>query len=154
MARAAAILIDGNQVALIERNRQGKAYYLFPGGTVEQGETLEEACIREIHEELGLSVLTESLIAEVIFQETHQYYYLCKIQNGVFGTGDGEEYHGNLPPERGTYKPVWLPVEQLLHNPVQPKCVCELILSVMAHTFTEAKTFLDHGDGFCEPIEP
>lgn len=152
MARSAAVLIDGNRVALIERERQGKIYYLFPGGTVEQGETLEEACIREIQEELGLEVDPAALIAEVIFEETHQYYFLCKIRNGLFGTGDGEEYHGDLPPERGTYKPIWMAADQLLCNPVHPKCVCELIPDIWAHKSTGVKRFRDYGNGVCEPV--
>ena len=153
MARAAAVLIESDKVALIKRERQGRVYYLFPGGTVEQGESLEEACVREIHEELGLDVETGPMLAEVIFEETPQYYYLCRIRGGIFGTGDGEEYCGSLPPERGTYQPVWMQANQLLQNPVQPKCVCELIMAIMEGRAAAGRRFRDYGNGVCEPIE-
>ena len=43
--RAAVVVIDGDSVLLIERIRDGRRYYLFPGGTVEPGETAERAAI-------------------------------------------------------------------------------------------------------------
>lgn len=153
MARSAAILIDSGNVALIERERAGKLYYLFPGGTVEEGESLEEACVREIWEELGLHVKVGQQIAEVIFNENHQTFYLCEIDGGVFGTGDGEEYQPDLPAERGTYKPMWMPIDQLLEQPVAPKCVCELIVGLANGKLVVPGRFRDYGNGVCERIE-
>ncbi len=129
MARSGAIIIQDNKVALIERVREEKVYYLFPGGKVEEDETLEAACKREIMEELGLDVTVNELIAEVIFNENHQYFYLCNVNSGIFGTGDGEEYSGNIAVERGTYRPVWMEISKLMTNDVRPKCVCEIIIS-------------------------
>ncbi|MDQ2800870.1 MAG: NUDIX domain-containing protein, partial [Armatimonadota bacterium] len=56
MPRAAAIIIQNECVALIERHRAGLRYFIFPGGGVDAGETLEEAVVREVREELGLIV--------------------------------------------------------------------------------------------------
>ena len=152
MARAAAILICDGRVALIERKRQGKLYYVFPGGTVEDGETKEKACIREVHEELGWDIDVGNMISDVIFEENHQYYYMCKIKDGVFGTGDGEEYSGNLPTERGTYKPVWMNLSDITCNPVYPECVCELLVK-NPDGQTVPCEFMDSGDGVCTPVE-
>ena len=55
--RAGAIVMQNNQVALIKRQREDESpFYLFPGGTVEPGETPGEAAKREILEELGLHI--------------------------------------------------------------------------------------------------
>lgn len=44
--RAAVILLDGEKVALIRREKMGSVYYVFPGGGIEEGETPEQAAKR------------------------------------------------------------------------------------------------------------
>ncbi|MEO9340559.1 NUDIX hydrolase [Mesorhizobium sp. SB112] len=49
--------IRGDRVLLVKRARApSKGLYAFPGGRVEEGETLEEAAKRELLEETGLEV--------------------------------------------------------------------------------------------------
>jgi 8-oxo-dGTP diphosphatase len=45
--RAAVLVFQGDTIALIERVRDGRRYYLFPGGQVEPGERPEDATRRE-----------------------------------------------------------------------------------------------------------
>ncbi|NTW27832.1 MAG: NUDIX hydrolase [Coriobacteriia bacterium] len=52
---AAVILIDG-KVILVRQSRGAAPYFLLPGGGVDYRETLEQALIREVHEETGLIV--------------------------------------------------------------------------------------------------
>src|SRR6266540_4217155 len=54
MMRSAVIIVEHDQVALIERVRDRRTYYVFPGGTIEDGETAQAAAIREAYEELGV----------------------------------------------------------------------------------------------------
>jgi 8-oxo-dGTP diphosphatase len=56
LAVSAAIFRDG-RVLIVRRARPpAHGLYTLPGGGVELGETLEEAVIREVHEETGLDV--------------------------------------------------------------------------------------------------
>jgi 8-oxo-dGTP pyrophosphatase MutT (NUDIX family) len=113
MRSAAIILSDDGCVALIERVRGSRTYYVFPGGGVDTGEEPVEAMVREVFEELGLRVEPERLVAEVQAGDELQLYYLARIVGGEFGTGTGPEMgKGSTSPE-GTYKPVWLPLRQL-----------------------------------------
>jgi len=51
----------------------------FPGGKVEPGESLEDCIVRELHEELGLNVLTPQLsfsVKHVYPQKTVQLFFL------------------------------------------------------------------------------
>ena len=120
--RAGVILLQGDQVLLIERARAGLHYFTFPGGHVEEGETPEQAAIRETEEELGLQVKLIQPVAQFGWQGKWQYYFLVELTGGTFGSGNGEEMLEPLP-ERGTYRPMWMPVSELLNRPVKP---CEL----------------------------
>lgn len=114
--RAGIVLVQGNQVALIERHRAGRHYFVFPGGGVDDGETPEQAAVREAIEELGIEVRIKQRVAEVQFgQYSRQLYYLVEYMGGEFGTGQGEEFSNSDPedPQRGTYHPCWIPVDQL-----------------------------------------
>ena len=124
--RAGIILLQGDKVALIERHRAGTHYFTFPGGHVDKGETPEQAAIRETKEELGLEVTLKQLLAQVSWHGKWQYYYLVEVTSGIFGSGDGIELF-NPPPERGTYRPIWMPLVQLLDQPVKPRKLAEIV---------------------------
>jgi len=123
--RAAILLLQGDQIALIERQRAGLHYFTFPGGHVEEGETPEQAAVREAAEELGLQVVIKKMLARMGWRGRWQYYYLVEAVGGTFGTGTGEEMI-NGGPERGSYHPVWMPISELLNQPVLPHELAEL----------------------------
>jgi len=41
--RAAVVILEDGRIALIERARDGRTYFVFPGSGVETGESPEEA---------------------------------------------------------------------------------------------------------------
>jgi 8-oxo-dGTP diphosphatase len=125
--RAAVILLQDNQIALIERHRSGLHYFTFPGGHVDPGETPEQAAVREAREELGLEVSIQRLVAEIWWHDQPQYHYLAEITGGEFGTGTGEEILHPLP-KNGSYHPVWVPVQNLLDLPVLPHVLAEMVV--------------------------
>lgn len=125
--RSAAVIIQNGQVALIERVNERGTYYLFPGGGVEAGETLEAAAIREVYEELGITVSIVELLAIVHFGESTQYYFSARLTGGRFGTGKGEELSASAESETGSYTPVWIPASQLTQRAVYPAEMSRLI---------------------------
>jgi len=129
--RAGIILIHEGKLALIERNRQGRHYFAFPGGGVDEGETDEEAAIREAEEELGIRVKIVHKAAEILRTgRRNQVYFLVEWVDGKFGTGTGEEY-GEFDPFYGTYNPIWMPLDEILIKTVVPHGLAEL--TVEAH---------------------
>ncbi len=124
--RAVAILIEADKVAVIERHLGGRLYFTFPGGGVDKGETVEQAVIREVDEELGLRVVIERKVAEIWFRGNRQEYFLVHTISGEFGTGTGEEYE-SYRPEHGTYLPRMMPITDVLINPVLPTEMAELV---------------------------
>ena len=69
-------------------------YYTFPGGGLEEGETLEEGTIREIKEEFGINVKIIKKLYEMNSKKFDQkeYFFLCEYIDGEFGTGTGPEF--------------------------------------------------------------
>ena len=81
----------------VVRNKDYQEYYTFPGGGLEEGETLEEGVIREIKEEFGINVKVIKRLYELENTKLHmkEYFFLCEYLDGEFGTGDGEEFSNN-----------------------------------------------------------
>jgi len=129
--RAAIILLQDNRIALIERHREGQHYFTFPGGHVEPGETPEQAAVRETKEELGVDVSIQRLLAEIWWHDRPQYYYLVELVGGDFGTGTGEEMHNPLT-ERGSYRPAWIAVRDLLNLPVLPRSLARMVVQAQS----------------------
>ena len=124
--RAGIILIHEGKLALIERHRQGRHYFAYPGGGVDEGETDEQAAIREAEEELGIRVKIVQKAAEILRTgRRNQVYFLVDWVDGEFGTGTGEEY-GEVDPFHGTYHPLWMPLEEILEKNVVPHGLAEL----------------------------
>lgn len=117
--RSGAIVEIDGKIALIKRVRNNDEYYVFPGGGIEEGETPEEAAIREVKEELGIDIEIEKHLTTLSYNNQLQYYFYANYINGEFGTGDGEEFsHTNL--DRGTYTPTLLKKESLKSFDVRP----------------------------------
>ena len=60
--RVAAIIEEKGSFLLVNHRKDDKSYYLFPGGGVESGETIEQALIREVEEETGYIIKLDKLL--------------------------------------------------------------------------------------------
>ncbi|MCY9545877.1 NUDIX hydrolase [Lysinibacillus xylanilyticus] len=126
--RGSVVIVENDKVGLIQRIRDGSVYYVFPGGGIENGETPEEGAKREAFEELGVEVKVNECIAKVEYKGT-QYFFLSEIINGMFGTGQGEEYT-DKERDRGTYLPMWVDIKKLSSIDVKPKEVAIKVQSL------------------------
>ena len=138
--RAGIVLIEDDKVSLIERFRDGNHYFVFPGGGVDEGETPQEAAVREMEEETGLRVTVKRELAKIHFGLSFQIYYLVERVSGKYGTGTGEEFTDADPddPTEGIYIPIWMPVEELSeHENIYPVDVKELVLKSMSSSWPD-----------------
>ena len=97
---AACALIDADGRVLIAQRPPGKpmaGLWEFPGGKVESGERPEITLIRELKEELGISV-KEDCLAPLTFA-SHAYpdfhllmpLYVCRVWQGAVTAREGQE---------------------------------------------------------------
>ena len=84
---SAAVIKDNNKILTTERGYgKYKGFWEFPGGKREEGETGEDAIVREIKEELEATIAVDQFLCTV----EHQYEdfflimdcYLCHITAG------------------------------------------------------------------------
>ena len=127
MFRSRAIIVRNQHIALIKRQRDGRTYFVIPGGGREPGETPEQTAIRESFEELGLTVSIDRLLAKVIFRGREQYYFFARVTGGHFGTGNGPEMIGQYPPESGTFAPVWIPLKHVKNINLFPPSIAAIV---------------------------
>lgn len=60
--RVAGILVRDEQILLVRHEKDGRSYWLIPGGGVDFGESAEKALIREFQEEVGLEIKVGKLV--------------------------------------------------------------------------------------------
>ena len=127
-----AVIVRDGRVVLIRRGKEPlKGRWVVPGGTLEWGEGLEDAVVREIGEETGLLVRPRALLT--VFD---------RIDRGP----DGVRYHyvildylcewvsGDLCAGSDAAEAAWVPAGELSAYDVPPKA-----LEVIAQGFSEAE---------------
>lgn len=103
---AAVALLDADGRVLIAQRPEGKqlaGLWEFPGGKLEPGERPEETLIRELHEELGITV-KEACLAPLTFA-SHAYetfhllmpLYVCRRWEGTVHAKEGQALKWVMP---------------------------------------------------------
>lgn len=105
--RAVAIIVKDNKVALIHRKKEGRDYWVFPGGGVEDGETSEDAVVREVQEELSLDCKVIRLLfsVESYPNGNKDPYFLCSVDSGKIELGGPEKERHS---KENWYDPQWV----------------------------------------------
>ncbi|ESQ92970.1 NTP pyrophosphohydrolase [Asticcacaulis sp. AC460] len=112
----AAALVDSEGRVLIAQRPDGKqlaGQWEFPGGKVEPGETPEDALIRELDEELGITVKRACLAPFVFASHTYDDFHLL-MPLYLIRRWDGE-------PESREHKALkWVRPNQMRDYPMPP----------------------------------
>lgn len=115
---SAAIITDSERVLMVRRRvKEGELSWQFPAGGVEEGESAQEAAVRETLEETGLTVKAVKYIGDRVHPKSGAFmaYTACEVVDGTAHVADSEELdtvawvrHGEIPAlvPYGLYGPV------------------------------------------------
>ena len=115
---AVGVLLQPNGDFLVTSRPEGKVYagyWEFPGGKLEQGETVEQALRRELHEELGITIGPAQAWKVELVDYPHALVRLhfCKVLDwtGTLEMREGQSHAWqSLPLQVGPVLPGTVPV--------------------------------------------
>ncbi len=137
IASRGIVVEDGKILLSYEKNTN---VYMTPGGGLENGETLEECCVRELKEEAGYLVKPLKhflVINEYCFETMYvSNYFICDI------IGDAEQSLTEIEVEHGI-TPVWIDIEKALEIFGEYASKREDIASLYLREFTVINKYLE-----------
>ncbi|MFY0693193.1 MAG: 8-oxo-dGTP diphosphatase MutT [Paracoccaceae bacterium] len=124
---SAVALIDADGRVLLAQRPEGKSMaglWEFPGGKVEQGETPEQALIRELEEELGINTWQSCLAPLTFASHSYESFHLlmplfaCRKWEGIPHPKEGQTLAWARPAELRDYPmpPADIPLIPILRD--------------------------------------
>ena len=133
--RARAIIFFENKIVSMYREFDGRKFYTFPGGGMEEDETEEQCVVREVLEEFGLKVEPIKKVYVYESERSIEHFFLCKQISGKFGTGKGEEFQENR--NRGIYRPCLIEISEI--PPLPLHCLMTILKTETTLEMTSKK---------------
>lgn len=122
--RVCAAIIRENRILMVMHDQGGRRFWTLPGGGVEERETLEEAVVREVKEEVCLNGKVERLLFEGRYSRGPDFCFLVSVdlQEEAQLGADPEL----LPEEQVLKEIAWFTLEEMKND----KQVSEVLKSL------------------------
>jgi 8-oxo-dGTP pyrophosphatase MutT (NUDIX family) len=123
--RVSAVLIRDKELLLVRRENAQGVYYVFPGGGIENGETAEEAAVREVREEAGIAVEPQRIVTTIENENGNNVFIVCEqldMREPVWQETEKQQ------PDN-TYAFVWVLIEELALHTILPIQAKEVVIA-------------------------
>lgn len=133
-----AIIIRGEQLLVIKRNKNGQKFFTLPGGEVDENETNIATVVREVKEEASI----ECRVIKGVYQETAENfgettYFLCEYISGEPKLGPNSFEALETSNGQNTYTPMWLEITALSKVKLLPTSVAKKLEKDLDSDFEE-----------------
>lgn len=125
--RATSFVVKNNSILMIHRFSQGEEYYVLPGGTMEENESIEEAVLRELKEETNLSGKIIKEVLDYTDDVSRNRLFLVEVQEGELKINDNA-HEIKKQNEHNKYFPKWVPVNEVSFLTIWPMQTREFLI--------------------------
>lgn len=140
---ARAIIVRGEQLLVMKRNKYGDKFFTLPGGGIDAGETAEQAVEREVREEASIECKADrEVYHERVREFGETYYYLCDYISGEPALDPGSEEAAETAKGENTWQPMWLEIRSLEDSVFLPRNIAHKLEKDLDEGFSEQITVL------------
>ncbi len=119
--RSAVLVFKEGRLLLMQQN--GKPFWVLPGGTLEEGESIADCAVREMEEEVGMSVSLVGMLALSEFADSKRHV----VDVTFLGTYEAGTCIWNPPYPENIDHVAWVTEAEFKALSLKPDCLHTLI---------------------------